>query len=81
MGLEPVPFQLEHIATNRSRNHHSTQIVLDGWNGGCDLGLYRNAPNWRGTGSSPISQIIFEHDMDFSDIFIDRQTEQPTQLK
>ena len=26
MGLEPLPLQLEHAATNRSRNHHSTQL-------------------------------------------------------
>ena len=29
MGLEPVPLQLQHIATRRNRN-------LDGWNGGCN---------------------------------------------
>ena len=26
MRLEPVPLQLEHFATNRSRNHHSTHL-------------------------------------------------------
>ena len=26
MELEPVPLQLEHVATNRSRNHHSTHL-------------------------------------------------------
>ena len=26
MGLEPVPLKLEHVATNRSRNHHSTHL-------------------------------------------------------
>ena len=26
MGLEPVPLQLQHVATNRSQNHHSTNI-------------------------------------------------------
>ena len=41
MGLEPVPLQLEHVATNRSRNHHST--YLDRWNGGYDFGLYLHA--------------------------------------
>ena len=30
---------VEHIATNRSYNHHSTHLALDGWNGGCDFGL------------------------------------------
>ena len=25
-GLEPVPLQLEHVATNRSRNQHSTHL-------------------------------------------------------
>ena len=29
MGLEPVPFQLEHVITNRSRNHHFTHLALD----------------------------------------------------
>ena len=28
MGLEPVPPQLEHIATNRSCNHNSTRLEL-----------------------------------------------------
>ena len=35
MGLEPVPLQLDHIARNRSCNHHSTYLAPDGWNGGC----------------------------------------------
>ena len=26
MGLEPLPRQLEHVATNRSRNHHSNHL-------------------------------------------------------
>ena len=26
MGLEPAALQLEHVATNRSRNHHSTHL-------------------------------------------------------
>ena len=26
MGLQAVPLQLEHITTNRSRNHHSTHL-------------------------------------------------------
>ena len=26
MGLEPVPLQLEHVATNRSRDHHSIYL-------------------------------------------------------
>ena len=26
MRLEPVPLQLEHVATNQSRNHHSTHL-------------------------------------------------------
>ena len=43
MGLEPVPLHLEHVATNQSRNHHSTHLTLDGWNGGCDFGLKRHA--------------------------------------
>ena len=40
MGLEPVPLQLEHVATNRSRNHHSTHLGQDGWNGGCYWNVY-----------------------------------------
>ena len=39
MGLESVLLQLEHIATNRSRNHHSTHLAIDGWSGGYDFGL------------------------------------------
>ena len=27
MGLKPVPLQLDHVATNRSRNHHSTHLM------------------------------------------------------
>ena len=40
MGLDPVPRQLEHIATNRSRNHHSTHVepYMDGMVV-CDFGL------------------------------------------
>ena len=26
MGLDPAPVQLEHITTNRSRNHHITHL-------------------------------------------------------
>ena len=37
MRLEPVPLQLEHVATNQSCNHHS--IYLEGWNGGCHFSL------------------------------------------
>ena len=57
MGLEPVLLQLEHVATNRSRNHHFIHLGLrlalalqppsslarDGWNGGCDFDLQRHA--------------------------------------
>ena len=28
MGLKPVPLQLEHIATNRSRNHQVDGMVV-----------------------------------------------------
>ena len=26
IGLEPVPLQLEHVATKQSRNHHTTHL-------------------------------------------------------
>ena len=37
-GIEPVPLQVEHIATNRSRNHHSTHLASFSPLGSWDLG-------------------------------------------
>ena len=47
MGFEPAPLQLDNIATNQSCNHNWLQLDL--------VAIYSDQ---RGTGSSPISQII-----------------------